>query len=186
MHEPSDREIYLAACRGDREAFGLLAERHHAFTMRVAASIVSDPATAEDVAHKAWLNVCVHLKKVTDGERAPLELGHEASLLAWLRTVTRNVAYDELRRESRAPLETVEDDDVVHHDDVDERLIFGEQRSAMWRALRAISESCRELLLYLIHDPPLSYEAIAKAIGRPVGSIGPTRARCLAQLRALL
>jgi DNA-directed RNA polymerase specialized sigma24 family protein len=35
-------------------------------------------------------------------------------------------------------------------------------------------------------DPPASYEDISDELGLPIGSIGPTRGRCLARLRVLL
>jgi len=34
--------------------------------------------------------------------------------------------------------------------------------------------------------PPLDYQTIAEMLGRPIGSIGPTRARCLERLKRLL
>jgi len=38
----------------------------------------------------------------------------------------------------------------------------------------------------LMASPPPSYAEVAAALGLPVGSIGPTRARCLQTLRELL
>jgi DNA-directed RNA polymerase specialized sigma24 family protein len=54
------------------------------------------------------------------------------------------------------------------------------------RAFARIPERCQQLLRLLTVDPPLAYDAVAAAIGRPIGSIGPTRARCLDQLRQVL
>jgi DNA-directed RNA polymerase specialized sigma24 family protein len=42
----------------------------------------------------------------------------------------------------------------------------------------------RDLLLLVCSEPPISYDEISRRLGIPVGSIGPTRARCLAKLRA--
>ena len=67
---------------------------------------------------------------------------------------------------------------------VAERLIDSELRDALRRALQRLPPSCRELLLLLMAEPPLSYEEIGEVLGIPHGSIGPTRARCLAKLRA--
>ena len=52
----------------------------------------------------------------------------------------------------------------------------------MAEALDEIDAPCRELLRLLVSDPPLSYETIAELLGRPIGSIGPTHARCLEKL----
>jgi RNA polymerase sigma factor (sigma-70 family) len=184
MGERTDSELYLAACTGDRDAFQALAERHHVYSLRLAATALGEAsASAEDVAHKAWLNVCRHLKQVEDGEREPLKLVHEASFMAWLKTVTTNAANDEHRRRARRSVSVLEDDDVIYQPDYDEGLIFEQQQSAVWSAFQRISEKCRELLLLLIQDPPLDYSTISEILGRPIGAIGPTRARCIDQLR---
>jgi RNA polymerase sigma factor (sigma-70 family) len=65
-----------------------------------------------------------------------------------------------------------------------EGLIDGELHVALRRALERLEPSCRELLLLLMADPPLTYEEVGDVLGLPHGSIGPTRARCLAKLRA--
>jgi RNA polymerase sigma factor (sigma-70 family) len=52
-------------------------------------------------------------------------------------------------------------------------------------AFESLSERCRRLLHYLFHeDPPPDYKEIARREGIPVGSLGPTRARCLDRIRA--
>jgi len=50
-------------------------------------------------------------------------------------------------------------------------------------AFAELPPACRRLLLLLLHDPPLPYAEIGEKMGRPVGSIGPSRARCLDKLR---
>jgi len=47
-----------------------------------------------------------------------------------------------------------------------------------------LEDSCQELLAMLIHDPPVPYAQISAELGIPVGSIGPTRSRCLNKLRS--
>ena len=49
-----------------------------------------------------------------------------------------------------------------------------------------LSERCQGLLRLVVAEPGLSYANVARALGIPVGSIGPTRGRCLEQLRRLL
>lgn len=186
MQELSDTELYRSACKGDREAFRALAERHHRYTIRIAVGFVSDRSSAEDIAHKAWLNVCRHIKQVQDGERDPLTLKYDNSLMGWLKMITSNVARDEFRRRSRLSSEELEDDAVSYEPNLLDRLNLAEMKEATWEAFKKIGERCRELLLLLIEDPPLSYEQIAVILDRPVGSIGPTRARCLDKLRANL
>jgi hypothetical protein len=49
-----------------------------------------------------------------------------------------------------------------------------------------LNDPCRRLLRVLMADPPPSYAEVAVALDMPIGSIGPTRARCLANLRRLV
>ena len=58
--------------------------------------------------------------------------------------------------------------------------------AALWAAIGQLSRRCQELLRIIAFVPRPDYAAVAAALGMPVGSIGPTRGRCLAKLRALL
>ena len=51
---------------------------------------------------------------------------------------------------------------------------------------KVLSAGNRELLRIIAFVPRPDYRAVAAELGMPVGSIGPTRGRCLAKLRALL
>ena len=73
-------------------------------------------------------------------------------------------------------------EDVV----IDEDLVRDERVVALRRAVTELRAGDRELLELLFSDRSLSYDEIAGIIGRSIGSIGPTRARCLAKLRTLL
>ena len=67
-----------------------------------------------------------------------------------------------------------------------DRLLTDERDQALWRAFRLLSDRCQELLRIVAQVSRPDYTAVAEALGMPVGSIGPTRGRCLAKLRALL
>lgn len=55
-----------------------------------------------------------------------------------------------------------------------------------WAAFAQLPERCQRLLSVLMVDEPPSYEELSAALGMPIGSIGPTRGRCLEKLRALV
>jgi hypothetical protein len=57
--------------------------------------------------------------------------------------------------------------------------------AALWRGLAKLGESCQRLLRVLLADPPPSYAEAAVILDMKVGSIGPTRQRCLERLRQL-
>ncbi len=54
--------------------------------------------------------------------------------------------------------------------------------------LNLLDERCREFLISLYFDDPQgpSYAEVAERFGMPVGSVGPTRARCLERLKRAL
>jgi DNA-directed RNA polymerase specialized sigma24 family protein len=68
-----------------------------------------------------------------------------------------------------------------------EQARLDEDRAAiLWREFARLSHRCRHLLRVLMASPPPSYVEVSAALDMPIGSIGPTRARCLSQLRARL
>jgi DNA-directed RNA polymerase specialized sigma24 family protein len=64
-----------------------------------------------------------------------------------------------------------------------EAMMIAERHSALVDALLELPTDRRDLLLLLTEDPPLTYAEISSRSGIPVGSIGPTRARAIQQLR---
>ena len=71
-------------------------------------------------------------------------------------------------------------------DPLDAGLLRDERDAELWRALHNLPARCGNLLRVLVTDPPPRYADVAEALGMPVGSIGPTRRRCLELLRGLL
>jgi RNA polymerase sigma factor (sigma-70 family) len=65
----------------------------------------------------------------------------------------------------------------------DDALLRVERQAALREALAQLPVPCQQLITLLAEDPPLPYAEISARLGVPVGSIGPTRSRCLAKLR---
>jgi DNA-directed RNA polymerase specialized sigma24 family protein len=65
----------------------------------------------------------------------------------------------------------------------EQELLAAERHVALREALGRLAPGCQRLLVLLIADPPLPYAEISARLGISVGSIGPTRARCLEKLR---
>ena len=108
------------------------------------------------------------------------------ALPGWLATTARNEGLRVIKRRARdlpvdpggTTFDTAEDSDPG------EALVQDLRSHALREAMLELPESRRELLLLLLADPPLSYDEISARLGIPRGSIGPTRARALEQLRA--
>ena len=68
---------------------------------------------------------------------------------------------------------------------VDTGVLLDERDRALWQAFERLSEKCQQLLRVAVANPQ-AYDEISAALDMPIGSIGPTRRRCLTQLRALV
>lgn len=75
---------------------------------------------------------------------------------------------------------------VTTEPDVAARVLDAEWRDLLWRAVDAMGEPCRTLLRQFAAGPPGSTRQLAARLAMPTGSVGPTRARCLRRLRALV
>ena len=62
-------------------------------------------------------------------------------------------------------------------------LLLAERNAALREAFVRLPPGCQRLIAMLIQDPPVPYAKISAELGIPVGSIGPTRRRCLEKLR---
>ena len=105
----------------------------------------------------------------------------------WLATVTRNESLRFLQKRNRMVPADPQESPVFERDDESpdliEALVTTERHSALVDALLELPDDRRALLLLLTEDPAPSYAEISQRTGIPVGSIGPTRARAIEQLR---
>ncbi len=91
------------------------------------------------------------------------------------------------RRDREVPIfDGPEEEDEDDEQDPERRTIEQDEHRELWNAFAGLSERCRSLLRVLAVSPLESYAQVAAALNIPVGSIGPTRARCLDRLRARL
>ena len=169
--------LLARAAQGDQRAWDDLVGQHSSLLHAVARSFRLDGADAADVVQTTWLRLLEHLDRIEDPAR----------LVGWLVTTARRESLRVLRRAGRER-PAVEDSVLDLPDDadpVDTRLLVDERDQALWSAYRQLPERCRRLLRIAVYEPR-AYDEISAVLGMPVGSIGPTRRRCLAQLRGLL
>jgi RNA polymerase sigma factor (sigma-70 family) len=133
---------------------------------------------ASDAVQTAWLELLRRLHEIRSPE----------ALTAWLVTTTRRESWhlrDRLRRQAHDGMDVVES--VPDRGlDVDESLLDDERDRILWRHFRGLPERCRTLLRVVAQVDRPDYAKVAQALDMPRGSIGPTRGRCLAKLRAML
>ncbi len=61
-----------------------------------------------------------------------------------------------------------------------------DEQARLWACVRQLSERCQQLMRIVAFEDRPDYRGLAEDLQVPVGSIGPTRGRCLAKLKALL
>lgn len=175
-------DLLRRADAGEQAAWDTLVERYTPLLWSVARGHRLGSADAADVVQTTWLRLVEHLGSINDPERLP----------GWLATTARRECLRVLRTSGREQVGTAADTaaglvETLPADDppVDERLLLDERDALLWDCFSRLSDRCRLLLRVLVATPLPSYAAVSEALGVPVGSLGPTRGRCIDRLRDL-
>jgi RNA polymerase sigma factor (sigma-70 family) len=167
--------LVLRARRGDRAAWDVLVARYWRLVLAVAAQEGVREADREDVAQVTWLKLAQNLDRLEN----PDGVG------AWLRTTCERESRRVRARAARqVPTEGELFDRIPDPVDVEEHVVRMIPDRTLKSALALLSERCQFLLRLLVFDVP--YEEIGETMQMPIGSIGPTRQRCLDKLRELM
>jgi RNA polymerase sigma factor (sigma-70 family) len=161
---------------GDQRAWDELVGRFGGLVWSVARGYRLGALT-DDVVQTVWLRLAENCDRIRDPER----------LAAWLATTTRNEALRVAKKQARS----VSMSELPERSDatvslLDEVVTDNDTLGHVLQAFRELSDKDQELMRLLCAVPPLDYITIASMLGRPVGSIGPSRERCLRRLRKLL
>ncbi len=161
---------------GDQWAWDEIVGRFGGLVWSVARSYRLGSST-DDVVQTVWLRLAENCDRIRDADR----------LAAWLATTTRNEALRVVNREGRA-LQTADFSDRVDPSIslLDELAVDDDTLAHVMTAFRRLSESDQQLLRLLCAVPALDYTTIAELLDRPIGSVGPSRARALHKLREML
>ena len=138
-----------------------------------------DSATAEDVLQTVWLTLVRKADTITE----PL------AVLQWMVVTTKRESWRVSRSQAKTrpeDMETTGTADRVSGATVEDEVIRGETQNRLWEHIELLPERCRALLRVIAFADRPDYADLAKALGMPQGSIGPTRGRCLAKLRLSL
>jgi RNA polymerase sigma factor (sigma-70 family) len=171
-------ELVRDAAAGDQRAWEHLIGRFGGLVWSVARAHGLSQADAADVSQTAWLRLVEHLHRLRDPERVG----------TWLASTARHEALRTLRRARRQV--PVGDDAELEEpgppaESPEARTLAAERSDILWRAFAGLPPRCQTLLRVLMADPSPSYQQVAAAMDMPIGSIGPTRGRCLERLREL-
>jgi RNA polymerase sigma factor (sigma-70 family) len=134
---------------------------------------------ASDVVQATWLRLIQNIHRL----ECPEKVG------SWLAATARHECLRSLSARKKivlAPDDTPLDGVALNEPDIDERLLAEERAHTVREALSRLPWQSQRLLELLMADPPPSYAEISDQLGLPIGSIGPTRGRCLEKLRVML
>jgi RNA polymerase sigma factor (sigma-70 family) len=170
-------DLVMRAKNGEKRAWDALVERYAPLIWSICRRYRLDRADTDDVGQSVWLRLVDQLGQLREPEALP----------GWLATTTRRecgrLLTGSRRREALGfaldPAD-IPDGDLAA---AEEEVLAAERHAALREAFAALPLRCQELLGLLITDPPVPYAEISAKLGIPVGSIGPSRARCLDRLR---
>jgi RNA polymerase sigma factor (sigma-70 family) len=167
------------AADGDKRAWERLVGQYSRLIWSITAEYRLLESDAADVAQTTWLRLLEHIDRIQYPDRVG----------SWIAATARNECLRSLAARKRVVLGHDTDAmEQVHGPgaEVDERLLAAERDQTVRDAMACLPARWQRLLEMLMADPPVSYTEISDQLGLPVGSIGPTRGRCLARLRVLL
>lgn len=133
-------------------------------------------AEAEDAVQQAFLTLVRRADSIAD----PL------AVVRWLTVTLRRQAWRDRAASATRTGGEPTDDDLPLAPSAETVALLSDERRQLWDQVQALSPRCRRLIAVIAFSPRPDYAALAADLGMPVGSIGPTRGRCLAKLRARL
>ncbi len=175
--DPSVTDLVTRARNGDKQAWDALVERYAPLIWSICRGYRLGRADADDVGQSVWMCLVDQLDKIRD----------PAALPGWLATTTRRECWRVVGA-ARGPnpvvcaldTETMPDGQA---EAVEQELLAAERHAALREAFTHLPLEGQRLIAMLIEDPPVPYAQISAKLGIPVGSIGPSRGRCLDKLR---
>jgi RNA polymerase sigma factor (sigma-70 family) len=173
----SATDLVRRARGGDKQAWDLLVERYAPLIWSICRRHRLGHADAEDVCQTVWLRLVNHLDRLRDPDALP----------GWLVTTARRECLQVLDTARRSgtlgPVLGAEDIPDQQTATAEQELLGAKRRAALREAFTQLPPYWQRLLALLIQDPPASYAEISARLGISVGSIGPSRSRCLDKLR---
>ena len=170
-------DLVTRARSGDQQAWDALVERYAPLIWSICRRHRLCGADAADVGQSVWLHLVDHLGSIRD----------PAALPGWLATTARRECGRVLDDARRAPATGYLLDAEILPDKqamtAEHELLAAERHATLRQAFLELPPDYQQLMALLIADPPVPYAEISARLGIPVGSIGPTRLRCLAKLR---
>lgn len=163
---------------GDKDAWNEIVDEFGPTIWTIVRSFGLNDMDASDAQAAVWLRLLTRIDTIREPER----------LAGWLRTTARHEALAVIRKRARTDATDPENFEsaLAATPDPAESVVINDDVRQLREALTLLDAKCQQLLRLLYGEPLLSFAEIAEVLGRPIGSIGPTRARCLEKLKRLM
>src|SRR5689334_6138406 len=181
--DPAEDARLVERClAGEARAWDALVARHERLVYAVARSYRLGDEDLGDVFQEVFAALVRGLPRLRDPR----------TLVRWLASTTERIARATALRRRREQARTTSAAAEIEglpsgEPAVGEEVEVLEARALVRLAHEVLPEGCRRLIAALYYeDPPPDYAALARRLGMPIGSLGPTRARCIERLRRRL
>ena len=183
-HDPADplwqrsERLFAAWRQGDADALNALVRILSPVLWHIVRAYGLDRDATDDVVQTTWLTL------VRQGEA----IRDERAVLRWLTITARREAWRVSQRSRRA---SPSDDEVLdaalpRQVSAETTALLDDEQRTLWRHVTKLSERCQRLIRVIAFCDRPDYAGLAEELQMPIGSIGPTRGRCLDKLRALM
>jgi len=173
----TDWQLIQACRRGDQQAWEELVDRYERLVFSIPLNFGLNREDAADITQHTFIVLMKSLDTIKE----------DGNLTGWLGTVARRHTWRLSGRHQREPEEDEDAAISLPDRNAAERQDQWERLQWLHHGLSHLDERCRKLVLalYFEAEEP-AYGEIAARLGMAVGSIGPTRARCLQRLKEFL
>jgi RNA polymerase sigma factor (sigma-70 family) len=182
----NDRELIADCINGVPDAWEFLLVRYQRLIYSIPIKMGLSPNDAADVFQAVCLKLLENMSK----------LRHKDRISSWLTVTTRRESWRIAAQKKREHVTSFYDRDEAASvlselpsttAPLDRELEVIELQQILRDAVEQLPDRCRQMIKMLFYqEGDMSYVEIARRLGIPRTSMGPTRARCLAKLRKLL
>jgi RNA polymerase sigma factor (sigma-70 family) len=171
-------DLFVQWQQGETRAMDALVRKMTPVLWHVVRAYGLESALAEDVVQTTWLTLVRRHETIADPR----------AVSGWLTTCARREAWRVSKAQRRADPTEVEqlEPQLPTAQAAEQSALVDDEQRILWLAVARLNERCQRLLRVIAFEERPDYARIAEDLAMPVGSIGPTRQRCLVKLRALL
>lgn len=174
----ADGELVDRCAEGEDLAWDVLVRRYRRLACAVPRRAGLSDEETEEVFQQTFARLAEGIGRIRDRQR----------IRAWIVTTSRRLSIDAIRRHGNPEVAT--DSETLSENPATsplppDVLEEAERQHLVRHALLGLGDRCRRLLTLLFYhssEQPPSYDTVSRELGIPIGSIGPTRARCLERL----